>query len=108
MQGAEPRPQKTMASDGGPQQAYGVPKWMYERSDGAWFDMAPWEIRLLEKARDEGNTVCSYVWSEQDEHGGMGCVEYELDLNRMVQTNKATGTERRIRRVVDSGGIRET
>ena len=67
-----------------------------------------WETLALEKARNDGNNVISYVWSIEDEHGRIRCVEYELDLDRMVQTNKATGKKRRIRRVVDSGGIRGT
>lgn len=69
------------------------PVWLFETNGGGWGVFDPSTTDALEEARSEGEGVVLQVQ--------VRTTEYTVDLSEMVQTNKVTGTVRRIRRVAD-------
>ena len=74
--------------------------WQVCEQRGRWRDFYPAELNLqVEDAfRVDEQGGVHYVWRSGD-----SITQYTIDLLRMVQTNHATGYERKIRRVIITG-----
>ena len=68
-----------------------------ENERGRWRDFPRDLNALVEQARQGGQSGVVYVWPPL---GGRVVTEYAIDFNAMMQTNKATSFQRKVRRVI--------
>ena len=76
-----------------------APTWLFEYSSGVWKEMKRDFAEVLEREYQLSSVVITYNWPPYDNHGDTYApTQYEVDFDKMVQTNRDTGKERRLLR----------